>query len=115
MIRRCTVPTHPDWEHYGGRGIKVCPEWLDFWTFVADVGEPPEGHEMDRIDNDGDYEPSNFRWATRTQQIRNRRHKEFCKYGHPREIIRGKWGCRECNRRNAMAYYTRKSQENRIA
>jgi hypothetical protein len=74
MIGRCHRPSHARFADYGGRGISVCTAWrADFWRFVADMGERPSGLSLDRIDNDGGYEPSNVRWATRSQQMRNRR------------------------------------------
>lgn len=74
MINRCTDPEDKDYENYGARGINVCERWLYFPNFVADM-EPTfaEGLTLDRIDNNGDYEPSNCRWATQTQQRRNTR------------------------------------------
>lgn len=75
MRLRCANPKNRAWPDYGGRGIKVCARWLEsVEAFVADMGpKPSPQHELDRIDNDGDYEPSNCRWTTRTENCRNRR------------------------------------------
>jgi hypothetical protein len=75
MKQRCLNPNTAGFEHWGGRGIKVCDRWLDsFENFLADMGRKPSPkHSMDRIDNDGDYEPSNCRWATKLEQRLNQR------------------------------------------
>lgn len=79
MRLRCTVPTNAAFPNYGGRGIKVCERWLNsVEAFIADMGpKPSPKHELDRIDNDGNYEPSNCRWVTRSVNDRNRRNNRF--------------------------------------
>lgn len=71
MIRRCTVITDKDYPRYGGRGVSVCPTWMDYKTFVADMGEPNGAETLDRIDGYGNYNKTNCRWATPTVQARN--------------------------------------------
>jgi hypothetical protein len=71
MIQRCTNQKHQAYANYGGRGITVCERWRVFENFLADMGEHPEGLSIDRIDNDGNYEPGNCRWASALQQRHN--------------------------------------------
>lgn len=72
MKNRCYNPRAHNYKYYGARGIYVCDRWLNsFWDFVADVGQRPLGHQLDRIDNDGGYHPANIKWSTRSQQQRN--------------------------------------------
>lgn len=73
MLERCRRPTNTVFKFYGGRGIKVCERWQVFDNFLADMGEPPLGMTLEREKTDGDYEPSNCRWATMKEQQRNRR------------------------------------------
>jgi len=74
MKARCSNPANKRWASYGGRGIRVCDEWRSsFPAFAAHVGTKPAGMTLDRIDNDGHYEPGNVRWATYSQQARNTR------------------------------------------
>lgn len=74
MRQRCLNPRHRSFADYGGRGIKVHGPWLDsFEQFLADMGVRPDDLSLDRKNTDGDYTPQNCRWATATQQLRNRR------------------------------------------
>lgn len=73
MKRRCLEVVSPSYKNYGGRGITVCDRWLKFENFLADMGERPEGFTLSRVDNDGDYEPSNCTWASIGVQSLNKR------------------------------------------
>jgi hypothetical protein len=71
--QRCNSTTNKDYKNYGARGIKVSEEWNTFQQFMLDMGERPEGHSLDRMDNDKGYSKENCSWSTRSQQGRNRR------------------------------------------
>lgn len=73
MIQRCTNPNEKQYKDYGGRGITVCKRWMKFENFLEDMGERPKGHQIDRINNNDNYCKSNCRWATRKEQMRNKR------------------------------------------
>lgn len=73
MRQRCNNPKATYYPNYGGRGISICQRWDKFENFLADMGDRPKSQSLDRINNDGNYQPDNCRWATRTQQNLNRR------------------------------------------
>jgi hypothetical protein len=73
MHYRCNTSTAPEYRNYGARGIKVCPEWKSFERFIADMGERPPKHQLDRIDNDGGYSKENCRWVLQKVNLNNKR------------------------------------------
>lgn len=81
MKTRCTLPTVATYHHYGGRGISVCSQWMEsFETFMKDMGPRPPGYSIERINNDGNYEPSNCKWASKSEQSINRRNSKFLEH-----------------------------------
>lgn len=98
MLSRCRNPNHRGFKNYGGRGITVCAQWSDFATFLRDMGNRPEGHSLDRIDNDGPYSPENCRWASRKEQNSNRRNCIYVNHGCETVTLR------EFCRREGIAY-----------
>ena len=102
MKQRCCNPRSKTYAYYGGRGITVCERWRsDFAAFLADMGNPPVGMTLDRINNDGNYEPGNCRWATRSQQC-------FNKTKTPRSCYCGQ--CKHCGRLAASERYRAKKR-----
>ena len=81
MRQRCNNKNSKSYKYYGGRGIGICKRWDDFSKFKKDMGKKPSlKHTLDRIDNNGNYEPSNCRWATMEQQANNKSNTVFLKY-----------------------------------
>ncbi len=89
ILKRCGNPSHKSYPLYGGRGITVHPEWAkSFEKFYSDVGDPPTPrHTLDRKDPDGNYEPGNWRWATRREQANNRRTNVFLELNGVRKTM----------------------------
>lgn len=92
MRARCDDPRHKSYKDYGGRGIKVCPQWYDFAVFDADTGEfPGKGYSIERINNNGNYEPGNVKWATAQEQLNNQRRNKFLTYNGKTQTY-AQWG-----------------------
>jgi len=88
VLQRCLDKNCDCYHRYGGRGITVCDRWLDFETFLADMGHRPSpDHSIERIDNSCGYEPKNCRWATRKEQARNRRTNRFLEHDGQRMTL----------------------------
>jgi hypothetical protein len=95
MVGRCTRSSHEHYKNYGGRGIKVCQDWLDFSNFLSAMGLCPEGYSIERIKVDGDYEPANCKWIPREHQAQNRRDTIWVKYKE--ELLCLAEACRRAN------------------
>lgn len=86
--QRCTNPNNPDYKNYGGRGIGLCERWEEFSSFLADMGEKPDGYSIERVDLNKHYEPSNCKWIPIGEQSRNRRmNKTIVVNGEPMLMI----------------------------
>jgi hypothetical protein len=97
MMHRCNDPNVPSYKWYGARGIRVCDRWYTVASFIEDMGPRPEGYTLDRIDNDGDYEPGNCQWANPAAQNANQnRDYELCENGHPAFMKNSAGHCRIC-------------------
>lgn len=81
MVARCHNPHNIGYKNYGGRGIKVCDRWLDFVNFLADMGRRPQNMTLDRINSDENYEPGNCRWASDSEQNKNRKLNQSGEHG----------------------------------
>lgn len=113
MKSRCLNPTSWDYYLYGAKGITVCERWLSFENFLEDMGERPVGRSIDRIDYTKGYEPANCRWATPSEQNKNKSKRiplVFCKRGHrfsedsTMHLTNGKRRCRTCYDNYQRAY-----------
>jgi len=88
MLRRCRDSGRDDWKNYAGRDITVCDRWLDFEAFLEDMGEPPPGMTLDRLDNGSGYSPENCVWSDRKTQARNRRNTRYVEWrGETRKLV----------------------------
>lgn len=99
MRRRCELPRNKSYKWYGARGIRVCKRWEKFSNFLEDMWPSyKEGLTLDRIDNSKGYSKSNCRWATRQEQVMNRRIFKECLNGHPWTEASTKWTHNGVNR-----------------
>lgn len=87
MLNRCENKSVESYKDYGGRGIEVCRRWHNFSKFYADMGEPPPGHQLDRIDNNGPYAPENCQWVTQRENAQNKRDTIYITVGDKTKTI----------------------------
>lgn len=107
MVGRCTKTTNPVYRHYGGRGITVCDSWKNsFAEFYADMGDPPKGKSIERIDNNGPYSPENCRWASKREQSNNTRNTVLITYNGKTQGI-SEWADELSIHVNTLRYRTR--------
>jgi len=103
MRNRCTNPKYIGYALYGGRGIRICPEWSEFAAFLDDMGRRPSPqHSLDRIDSNGNYTPQNVRWATATEQSRNTRRNRWITINEE-TLLFSDW-CQRAGIRPTLAY-----------
>jgi hypothetical protein len=87
MIQRCTNAKCKEYKNYGGRKIKICKRWLKFENFLEDVGERPKGLTLDRIDNNDDYKPNNWKWSNKKEQNRNKRNSNILLFKNKNQYL----------------------------
>jgi len=87
MVSRCTNKDDKRYQDYGGRGVTICERWMDYFLFLEDMGDPPEGLTMDRIDNTKGYSPENCKWSTSIEQANNKRNNRFIEYKGRRQTM----------------------------
>jgi hypothetical protein len=102
MRQRCENPNDLAYKNYGGRGISICERWKTFENFAADMGAMPDDHSLERIDVNGNYEPSNCRWATDLEQSRNTRKTRWIEYCGVRACL-AEWSDRTGMRRGTIS------------
>ena len=88
MHRRCNNKQDANYKYYGGKGICVCRRWDDIYNFLADMGHPPEGMSIGRIDSNDNYSPDNCRWETQEQQNENTSRNKFISYNGQTKILK---------------------------
>ena len=121
MRKRCNNKNDARYNDYGGRGITVCERWNSFENFLADMGPRPKGFSIERVNVDGNYEPSNCKWIPWRDQSKNRRHKTHCKKGHelsPENTTisyDGKYSHRRCKACYAVGRKARQHLRRRVA